>query len=140
MNQKDEKCVVILDESLPRGLLANTAAILGFTLGKQRSDLVGWDVVDGSGGSHPGVITVPVPVLRGTPETIRTIRKKLRQPAFQDVTAVDFSDLAQSCRTYEEWEEKIAGVPEDGLRYLGLALCGGRKTVAALTGNLPLLR
>ncbi|MCT8193054.1 DUF2000 domain-containing protein, partial [Pseudomonas monteilii] len=29
-----EKCVMIIDEQLPIGLVANTAAILGATLGK----------------------------------------------------------------------------------------------------------
>ena len=35
MDWKNEKCVMILDESLPLGLIANTAAIMGITLGKQ---------------------------------------------------------------------------------------------------------
>ena len=34
MDWNDEKCVMVIDESLPRGLIANTAAILGITLGK----------------------------------------------------------------------------------------------------------
>lgn len=28
---KDEKCVMIIDEKLPLGLIANTAAIMGIT-------------------------------------------------------------------------------------------------------------
>ena len=36
MDLQKEKCVMILDERLPVGLIANTAAILGITLGKMR--------------------------------------------------------------------------------------------------------
>ena len=53
---------------------------------------------------------------------------------------VDFSDVAQGCRTYSEWMDKAATIPEEDLRYLGLAICGPVKQVNRLTGNLPLLR
>lgn len=35
MEQQHEKCVVVLDETLPMGLAANAAAIMGITLGRQ---------------------------------------------------------------------------------------------------------
>ena len=140
MDQKNEKCVMILDENLPMGLIANTAAIMGITLGERRPEVVGPDVADRSGGRHPGIIEFPVPILSGSPERIRQIREKLGQPEFQDLTAVDFSDLAQGCKTYGEFIGKMADVPESDLRYLGIALCGARKKVDRLTGGLPLLR
>ena len=34
MDGQTEKCVMVLDEGLPPGLVANTAGILGITLGK----------------------------------------------------------------------------------------------------------
>ena len=39
MNVHDEKCVMILDERLPLGIMANTAAILGITLGKAMPEI-----------------------------------------------------------------------------------------------------
>lgn len=36
-----EKCVMVIDEKLPVGLIANTAAILGMTLGRERPQTVG---------------------------------------------------------------------------------------------------
>lgn len=35
MNLQSEKCVMVIDENLPPGIIANTAAIMGITLGKQ---------------------------------------------------------------------------------------------------------
>ena len=34
MDLQNEKCVMIIDENLSSGLIANTAAIMGITLGK----------------------------------------------------------------------------------------------------------
>ena len=140
MDWQNEKCVMVLDEGLPLGLAANTAAILGISLGKLRPEVVGADVSDQSGILHPGIIEFPVPVLRGSPEALRAIREKLSQPDYQELTAVDFSDLAQGCRTYGEFTDRLADTPESALHYLGLIICGGKKKVNRLTGSMPLLR
>ena len=36
MDLQNEKCVMVIDENLPTGIIANTAAILGITRGKKR--------------------------------------------------------------------------------------------------------
>lgn len=41
-----KKCVMVIDESLPLGIIANTAAIMGITLGKKMPEVVGDDVTD----------------------------------------------------------------------------------------------
>ncbi len=131
---------MVIDENLPLGLIANTAAIMGITLGKEMPDIVGTTVMDQSGNLHLGIIEFPVPILKGSPGTIKGIREKLYQVEYQDLSVVDFSDLAQSCKTYDEFIKKMAGVPESSLQYLGLAICGAKKKVNKLTGNIPLLR
>lgn len=140
MDLQNEKCVMVIDKDLPLGIIANTAAILGITLGKNMPELVGADVTDQSGNPHLGIIEFPVPVLKGSPEILKAIREKLYQPEFQDLTAVDFSDLAQGCKTYKEFIEKMGQVPESALQYLGVAICGQKKKVNKLTGSMPLLR
>ncbi len=140
MDWQNEKCVMVIDGGLPLGMIANTAAIMGITLGKKMPEVVGADVTDQSGSEHLGIIEFPVPILRGTRPDIKQIREKLYQPEFQDLTVVDFSDLAQSCKTYDEFMEKMGRVSESDLQYLGVAICGSRKKVNKLTGNMPLLR
>ena len=49
MDWQNEKCVMVIDESLPLGIIANTAAIMGITLGKKMPEVVGADVTDQSG-------------------------------------------------------------------------------------------
>ncbi len=140
MDWQNEKCVMVIDESLPLGFIANTAAIMGITLGKKMPEVVGDDVIDQSGNRHSGIIEFPVPILRGSQEAIRRLREQLFQPDFQDVTVVDFSDLAQHCKTYEEYTRKMLDAPESALRYMGLAICSAKKKVNKLTGSMPLLR
>lgn len=140
MDWQNEKCVMLIDGSLPLGIIANTAAIMGITLGKKRPEVVGADVTDRSGGRHPGIIEFPVPILRGTRAAIKQIREKLCQPGFQDLTTVDFSELAQGCKTYGEFTEKMGRADESTLQYYGIAICGPKKKVNQLTGSMPLLR
>ena len=140
MDRKNEKCVMLLEETLPAGLLANTAAILGITLGKKLPEVVGTDVADRNGNIHLGIIEFPVPVLKASCDTIKALRERLYQPEYQELTVVDFSDLAQGCRTYNEFIEKMEQVPEETLEYLGIAICGPKKKVNQLTGSMPLLR
>ena len=124
----NEKCVMVIDEELPLGLIANTAGIIGITLGKHRPEAVG------------GVIEFPVPILRAGKEKLRAIRTRLYEPEFSELLTVDFSDVAQSCKNYGEYIERSASVEERELSYLGIGICGARKLVNKLTGDLPLLR
>ena len=140
MDLQNEKCVMVIDEHLPLGIIANTAAIMGITLGKKMPEVLGADVSDKTGHEHLGIIEFPVPILKGNAESIKEIREKLYGPEFKDLTVVDFSDLAQGCKTYDEFIEKMKEVPEIELKYLGIAICGAKKKVNKLTGSMPLLR
>lgn len=140
MEQPANKCAIILDGDLPLGAAANTAAILGVTLGRQIPEVVGPDVADQSGRPHLGIIEFPVPILRGDAALLRSLRQRLYEPEFSALTVVDFSDLAQGCKTYQEFQFKMGTAPESSLQYLGLAICGPKKQVNKLTGSLPLLR
>ncbi len=140
MNVQNEKCVIVLDERLPLGIMANTAAILGITLGKAMPEIVGADVADKTGREHLGIIEFPVPILKGNGESIKAIRERLYEPEFSDVTVVDFSDLAQGCKTYDEFSGKMKDAAEEDLNYFGIAMCGAKKKINKLTGQMPLLR
>lgn len=140
MNIENEKCVMVIDEKLPLGIIANTAAILGITMGMKMPDVVGSDVIDMEGNEHIGIIQFPVPILKGNDEIMNNLRSKLFDEEFSDLTVVDFTDVAQSCKTYDEFIKKMSACSEKDLVYIGLAICGNKKKVNKLTGNMPLLR
>ena len=140
MNHDDLKCVMIIDRTLPLGIIANTAAILGVTLGASMPALVGCDVTDADGSRHAGIIRIPIPILGGSADTIRDIRRKLISPPYDALVCADFSDLAQHCKSYAAFIDEMESCPESALCYHGIALCGDRRLIAGLTGNLPLLK
>lgn len=137
---ENKKCVMVINEELPLGVIANTSAILGITLGKHIPEQVGEDVFDASGKKHLGIIDIPVPILKGDREIIGELRKKLYTSDFEDVITVDFSDVAQSCNVYSEYIQKVSTVLENNHTYFGVAIFGNKKKINKLTGSMPLLR
>lgn len=140
MNDSNMKCVMIINSELPIGIVANTSAILGITLGKHIPEQIGTDVIDASGQSHLGIITIPVAMLRGDKVVLKDLRKRLYSPEFTDLVVVDFSDVAQSCNIYSGYIAKAAITTEQDHNYFGIAIYGNKKKVNKLTGFMPLLR
>ena len=140
MNVENEKCVIVVDENLPLGIIANTAAILGITMGMKMPDVVGNDVLDLEVNPHMGIIQFLVPILKGNTKILNKLRTKLFEMQFSELTVVDFSDLAQGCKTYNEFTHKMANTSESKLNYIGIAVCGNKKQINKLTGSMPLLR
>ena len=140
MKEVNKKCVMIIDAELPVGLIANTSAILGVTLGKHFPDQVGTDVWDATDKMHLGIIKIPIVMLKGDKDGLKELRKRLYNPVFNDLVVVDFSDVAQCCNIYSEYISKAASVPEQEHTYLGIAIFGNKKKINKLTGFMPLLR
>ena len=140
MNEPEQKCVMVIDSSLPLGLIANTAAMLGISIGKLHPSIVGADVTDATGLVHAGISTYPISMLKGDEALLRDLRLRLFEPEFAGLTVVDFSDVAQKINVYADFVQKAAETPEREHAYYGIALFGEKKKVNRLTGMLPLLR
>ena len=74
MSPLDKKCVMVIDAALPLGVLANTAAMLGITIGQRLPQIVGADVTDASGQVHTGISMLPISMLRGSEELLGELR------------------------------------------------------------------
>jgi hypothetical protein len=140
MPANELKCVMVVDEAMPQGIIANSTAVMGVTIGKLFPEVVGQDVVDQTGYRHQGIIEFPIPILKGNRDFLRDMRERLYEPNFEHLTVVDFFDVAQGCKNYSEYIEKMTHVPESAIDYFGLTLFGNKKQVNKLTGSLPLLR
>jgi len=140
MDNTENKCVIVADEALPAGILANTSAILGMTLGKCLPDCVGENVADGSGLMHKGITNIPIPMLKGSKLFIKNLRETLFTLEFVGLIVVDFSNVAQGCASYCNYTERAKTLKEADFNYLGIAIYGSKKKVNKLTGSLPLLR
>jgi drug/metabolite transporter (DMT)-like permease len=134
----EHKCAIVVTDELPRGLAVNAASVLSLTMGHRVDGLVGADVTDADGVTHPGVVCTPLPILTAPHERVGAIA---RTAAEQDgLLVVSFSSLAQGCRTYEEHTDRMAATPTAELASVGVGLYGPRKRVDRLVGSLPLLR
>jgi hypothetical protein len=134
------KCVMIIDESLPLGLIANTAAVLGVSIGAYAREMVGEDVFDGERCVHPGITQLSIPLLQGCSASIAELRRKVQELADPALYSVDFCDVAQKSKHYEHYRSRLAETRGDELQYLGMALYGPDAQVKALTGQMALLR
>ena len=51
-----------------------------------------------------------------------------------------FSALAQSCKTYEEYESRIAEADSPAIELVAIGLVGPKNIISKLTGNLALFK
>lgn len=140
MELDDLKCAVVLDAELPIGVAANIAAIMGVSLGKRFPGIVGADVYDAEGGRHAGIVEVPIPVLKATERGLKDLRARASNTDENEVAVVDFTDIAQGCKEYDEYIAKMGDTKDAEIAYLGLLLVGKKKAINKLVGSLPLLR
>jgi hypothetical protein len=140
MNDSAKKCVMVIDHELPIGVIANTAAILGSTLGKEFSEVVGTDSEDGSGSIHRGIVNLPIPVLSSTQEALMQIHREVKDRYREKIELIDFTTIAQRSRNYEDYTNKLNRTPTEDLHFLGICLFGEKKAVNHLTGSLPTLK
>ncbi len=136
--RESRKCVVVVDEDLPAGLMLNATACLAVTLGARVEGINGEDAIDGSGMVHPGLIPTGIAILQADADTIQEIR--MRADAVEGIFVADFTDAAQTPRNYGEYLENIARIASVDLKYLGVVLYGEKKPIRKLTRNLALLR
>jgi hypothetical protein len=134
------KSVMVVSEELPLGLVVNTAAVLGISLGRAVEDILGPEVFDASGERHHPLTKLPIAILKAPSQAIGEIRRRAVTAEYADLVLVDFSHVAQAARTCEEYLKTIPTRTAAELNYLGVALYGEARKVARLTGSLPLLR
>lgn len=134
------KCVFIVDNTLPIGLIANTCAVLALSLGKNHPELVGHDLHDRDGDLHPGITTVVMPILGSAKDSIAAIRRKAKGQASDGLQIIDVSNIAQQTKTYGDYGGLLKETSSEELQYFGICLFGPAQLIKSLTGSLPLLR
>lgn len=131
------KWVLILADTLPAGLAANTAAVLALTLSRSAPHLLGPSATDADGRVYPGLTTLPLPVLTATEQAVTDLHARA---ADRQILAAVVTDAAQQSKTYPEYTTRLGATPTSRLATLGLAIHGPARAVNKLTGHLRLLR
>ncbi|MEH6631003.1 MAG: DUF2000 domain-containing protein [Halopseudomonas aestusnigri] len=134
-----DKCVIIIDQELPLGFIANTAAILSLSIGKRHPEMIGNDIPDHAGDIHQGITVLPIPILKGTAASLQILREALK-PHEPELTVIDLISATRTTQNYTEYSHEMQSTSLDELVYAGIALYGSKKLVNKFTGNLGLLR
>lgn len=130
------KSVILLLDSLPTGLKTNIAAVLGMSLGRYRPDLVGGVATTADGRELPGITTIPLPILSADETVMRDIFLKTCDLDL----LVAFGTAALTTKDYDEYCDKLGALADGDQGIKGLLLCGSKKIVNRLVGQLSLLR
>ncbi len=134
------KCVILIDENLPLGLIANCASVLSLSLGKKVDGIIGYDLKDINNRTHLGITTMPIPILKSNKTQLKELREKLFDDKFNECIVVDFTNVAQKTKTYDDYSELLSTTSQDELEYLGVSIYGSKKLVNKLVGSIGLLK
>ena len=139
MSANDLRIAIVVDPSLPIGLLSNTVAVVGIGLGGAMPALAGTPLVDADNRTVRTSANRPVPLLQATSEAIAALLTRAL-PLPDGAVVVPFPRFARDLHRFEDYlsefpRRRLTSEPIDGL-----GLCGPEKWVRSLTGSLKLLR
>lgn len=134
------KCVMIIDRELPIGIIANTSAALGLSLGSQINGLIGPEVLDKSNNCHRGITNTSIPILGSTKEKIKEIHDKFQSENNEEVTIIGFSSLAQKSKCYDDYILKMNDAYGEEIDYLGICIYGPKKVINKVSGSIGILK
>jgi len=140
MNCIDKKCIIVIDKELPLGLIANTSAILGCSLGRYVEEIIGEDVIDKNNFIHKGIVNIPIPILSSTKDEIKRLYNSVAENYSDKINLIDFNDIAQKCKAYNEYIKKLSSTTSDELDYLGICMYGNKKVINSLVGSFSTLK
>lgn len=132
------KCVIVVDKALGLGHAINAVSVIGVSMGRSVEGLVGPDMQSRDNVNYPGVIYAPLPILLSNNELLREILEKSLED--DEIQSIPFSALAQSCKTYQEYEARISEADSSTIEVVAIGLIGPRKNISKLTGSLPLFK
>jgi hypothetical protein len=132
------KIAIIINEALPKGLVTNTAAVLGISLGKVFPEMVREPAHDSEGNEYAGITGLNVPILSAAGEKLREIAVTVQRE--DEITLIPFTEVAQRSRDYDAYKADLTKTCPEQIAYSGIALAGSDKMVSRFTGSLPLLR
>ncbi|ELN2738957.1 DUF2000 domain-containing protein [Pluralibacter gergoviae] len=137
-DDSQHRCTIVIDKDLPPGLAINAASVIGISFGRMIENLVGPDMQSIDDINYPGVIYSPLPVLLASADYIRQLQTTAEID--NEIYIMPFSSLAQSCKTYQEYEERISSVKSENIELVAIGLIGPKKKITRMTGNLPLYK
>ena len=131
------KWVIIVDDSISAGLMANAVACISATTGTAVAGLIGSGGPDASGRLHCGLPWAGCSVLTASPRTLAEIRAKA--VASDGVLVVDMPRGAQTTRVYDEYLARLAETKPEDLAVSAISVVGPKNRVSKLAHDASLM-
>ncbi len=130
------KAAIVLDETLPAGLLANAAACITTGIFKDEPDALG-RAIDGADCHFIQITKIGIPILK---RGHKNFTELLERAKANNLKTMIFTREAQSTNSYEEYVTRVEGKNIEDLTITGIGVIGEDKAVTNFAGDLPLLR
>ena len=136
---ENKRVAVVVDPSLPVGLLANTVATISIGIGAAEPGLGNISLIDADGRAVKTSANCPVRILQASSDAMKVLLIKAL-PAPEGGAVVPFPGFARKLHVFEQYAEEILRRNLADEHIDGLGLIGPAKWVSSLTGSFKLLR
>lgn len=131
----ENRCVIILNHTLPSGKAANAAAVMALTLGQRYPHFVGKPLCDAQGRAFPGLITSGVPVLAASDEQLAALYARCEE---QQLDRILFPAAGQQTTDYAALTAVVRETEATRWPLCGMAVVAEKKALRKLTAALTL--
>ena len=130
------KAAIVLDETLPAGLLANAAACITTGIFKDVGEALGREI-QGADCTFIQITKIGIPILR---KGHKNFTELLERAKANNLKTMIFTHEAQSTNSYDEYITRVEGKKLGDLTINGIGVIGDDTAVTKFAGDLPLLR
>ncbi len=132
------KWVIVVNDTLPVGLMVNAVACVAASTGALVDGLVAGGGPDASGHQHPGLPWAGCTVLAASPDELGALLTRAAA-ASDTVLVIDMPAAAQTHRTYDDYLTELAATATTDTAPAALSIIGPRNRISKLTKGLALL-
>ncbi len=131
-----KKAAIILDETLPAGLLANAAVCIVTGLFNGEDDVLG-PGIEGKDCTFIPITKLGIPILKRGSRTFLELFERVKTTG---VKYMLFTKEGQTTNSYEAYVERVTGKSAAEVAIIGIGVIGTPEQVKSVAGDCPLLR
>lgn len=132
------RIAIIVNPSVPIGMLGNAIAVVSIGIGASAPQLGGHPLTDGVGRSFRSSAVVAVPVLQASPAEMLMLLDQCRLASGIDTT-VAFPEFARGVHDFATYRDKLGGLDLTAEPLASIGVAGDTGAVKRLTKRLRLL-
>lgn len=136
----DLRIAIVVNPTLPVGLLANTIATIGIGLGAGQPAFGNAELRDRPGLAYLTSANRPVPVLQAASDAMQALMIKASSSRATDSNLVLFPAFARKLHSFNDYRNAISVRDLKEEQIDGIGLYGPTRWIRSLTGSLKLLK